>query len=75
MNALGWGLAFRSSVGVFIAVLMVPVILARIRAEKALLGDAFGTEYEAYRARTSRLVPGVYWVACSTAVVAATRPC
>ena len=37
VNALGWGLAFRSAAGVLIAVLMVPVIVARIRAEETLL--------------------------------------
>ena len=33
---------------------------ARIRAEERLLGTQFGAEYAAYRARTSRLIPGVY---------------
>ena len=40
VGALGWGLAFRSVVGVLLAVITVPVILARIRAEEALLHDA-----------------------------------
>jgi protein-S-isoprenylcysteine O-methyltransferase Ste14 len=57
---LGWGLVFRSGVGVAIAVLMLIVLLARIAAEERLLGETFGTEYEAYRARTWRLVPYVY---------------
>ena len=39
--------------------LLVP-LLARIRAEERLLRDHFGAEYEAYRARTWRLVPGIY---------------
>jgi protein-S-isoprenylcysteine O-methyltransferase Ste14 len=38
----------------------LPIVLARIRAEEALLGSQFGAEYEAYRARTSRLIPGLY---------------
>ena len=59
-NSLGWGLAFRSGVGVLITALLVPPLLARIRAEEALLGSQFGDEYEAYRARTSRLIPGLY---------------
>jgi len=60
VNALGWGLAFRSGLGVLLAVLLVPPVLARISAEERLLASQFGAEYEAYRARTSRLIPGVY---------------
>jgi len=57
---LGWGLAFRSGVGVVIALLMFAVVLARIQAEERLLGETFGAEYDAYRGRTWRLVPCVY---------------
>ena len=57
---LGWGLAFRSGVGVVIAVLSLGVLLARIRAEERLLSETFGAEYDAYRARTWRLIPYVY---------------
>ena len=57
---LGWGLAFRSGVGVVIAVLSLAVLLARIQAEEQLLSDTFGAEYDAYRARTWRLVPYIY---------------
>jgi len=60
VGALGWSLAFRSVVGVLLMVLTVPVILARIRAEEALLHTQFGAEYDAFRARTSRLIPGIY---------------
>jgi protein-S-isoprenylcysteine O-methyltransferase Ste14 len=60
VNALGWGLAFRSWVGVGLAALNLPPIIARIRAEERLLGSQFGAEYDAYRARTSRLLPGIY---------------
>src|SRR5208337_5239084 len=49
--ALGWGLAFRAGAGVAIAALMLVVVLARIAAEERLLSEAFGAEYEAYRAR------------------------
>jgi hypothetical protein len=51
VNALGWTLAFRSGVGVLLTALMIPVILARIRAEETLLRAHFGAEYEAYRQR------------------------
>jgi protein-S-isoprenylcysteine O-methyltransferase Ste14 len=60
VSVLGWGLAFRSGVGVLIAVLMLVVVLARIEAEERLLSATFGSEYDAYRARTWRLVPYVY---------------
>jgi protein-S-isoprenylcysteine O-methyltransferase Ste14 len=60
VNALGWALAFRSGVGLLLTALMVPPVLARIRAEEALLRAHFGAEYEAYRSRTSRLIPGFY---------------
>jgi protein-S-isoprenylcysteine O-methyltransferase Ste14 len=59
-NSLGWALAFRSGIGVLITALLLPPLLARIRAEEALLRSEFGEEYEAYRARTSRLIHGIY---------------
>ena len=58
--SLGWGLAFRSGVGVILAVLTLPVVLARVDAEERLLSETFGAEYDAYRARTWRLIPYVY---------------
>jgi protein-S-isoprenylcysteine O-methyltransferase Ste14 len=58
--SLGWGLAFRSGVGVILALLSLAVLLARIEAEERLLSETFGAEYEAYRNRTWRLVPYVY---------------
>jgi protein-S-isoprenylcysteine O-methyltransferase Ste14 len=60
VNALGWALAFRSGAGVVLTALIVPPLVARIRAEEALLRTQFGGAYDAYRARTSRLIPGVY---------------
>ena len=60
VNSLGWSLAFRSGVGVLLTVLLIPPLLARIRAEERLLRTHFGAEYEAYCARTSRLIPGLY---------------
>lgn len=58
--SLGWALAFRSGVGVLLAVLTIPPLIARINAEEALLSSQFGSEYDAYRARTYRLIPGLY---------------
>ena len=60
VNALGWGLAFRSGVGVLLAALMIPPLLARIRAEERLLRAQFGEEYDVYGKRTSRLIPWLY---------------
>ena len=56
----GWALSFRSGVGVILAALIIPPILARIRSEEALLRTQFGERYEAYCRRTSRLIPGIY---------------
>jgi len=60
VNLLGWGLAFRSGVGVLLTALIIPPLVARIRAEEKLLRTQFGDEYGAYCARTSRLIPGLY---------------
>jgi protein-S-isoprenylcysteine O-methyltransferase Ste14 len=60
VNALGWALAFRSGVGVLLAALMIPPLVARIRAEERLLQSQFGAAYAAYRRRTWRLVPGLW---------------
>ena len=60
VNVLGWALAFRSGTGVVIAALMLLVLIGRVQAEERLLAETFGAEYDAYRARTWRLVPYVY---------------
>ncbi|MDY7804772.1 isoprenylcysteine carboxylmethyltransferase family protein [Burkholderia stagnalis] len=60
VNSLGWVLAFRAGAGVLLTVLTIPPLVARIRAEEALLRAHFGAEYDAYCARTWRLIPGVY---------------
>jgi protein-S-isoprenylcysteine O-methyltransferase Ste14 len=60
VNSVGWALAFRSGVGLLLTALMIPPLLARIRAEETLLHTQFGGEYDVYRTRTSRLIPGVY---------------
>jgi protein-S-isoprenylcysteine O-methyltransferase Ste14 len=60
INTLGWGLAFRSMVGVMLAVLHIPPIVARIRAEEAMLRMQFDGEFDRYSDRTYRLIPGLY---------------
>ena len=57
---LGWGLAFRAAVGVLLTVLMLAPLVARIRREEQLLREYFGAEYDAYFARTWRMVLGIY---------------
>jgi protein-S-isoprenylcysteine O-methyltransferase Ste14 len=57
---LGWGLAFRSGVGVLLAALIILPLVARIRSEEHLLRKQFGADYEAYCARTWRLMPWLY---------------
>jgi protein-S-isoprenylcysteine O-methyltransferase Ste14 len=60
VGSLGWALAFRSAPGVLLTALLIPPLVARIGAEERLLRTQFGDEYDAYRSRTSRLIPGIY---------------
>jgi protein-S-isoprenylcysteine O-methyltransferase Ste14 len=60
VSTLGWGLTFRSVLGVVLTAMIVPVLVARIRSEENLLRQHFGGEYEAYCSRTPwRLIPWV----------------
>ena len=60
ISSAGWALAFRAGVGLLLTAGLIPPLIARMHAEEVLLGQQFGKEYEAYRARTWRLVPGLY---------------
>lgn len=60
VNSVGWSLGFRSGVGLVLTALMIPPLLARMNSEERMLLSQFGAEYEAYRSRTSRLIPGIY---------------
>ncbi len=60
VSSLGWALVFRAAVGVLIAALLLIPLQARIRSEERLLAEHFGAAYETYRARTWRLLPGIY---------------
>ena len=57
---IGWALAFRSGVGLILVALTLIPLIARIHSEEALLRAQFGIEYEAYCARSWRLIPGLY---------------
>lgn len=60
VSSLGWVLTFRSGVGVLLVVAMLVPLVARMRSEERLLHEHFGAEYDEYRKRTWRLVPGIY---------------
>ncbi|HEY6485255.1 MAG TPA: isoprenylcysteine carboxylmethyltransferase family protein [Candidatus Cybelea sp.] len=60
ISCVGWSLVFRSALGLIFTAMLVPVVIARIRSEEALLSAHFGAEYDAYRTRTARLIPGLY---------------
>jgi protein-S-isoprenylcysteine O-methyltransferase Ste14 len=57
---LGLALAFRSLVGALLTACLIPPLIARMRAEEALLRSQFGAEYDTYCAHTYRLIPGLY---------------
>jgi protein-S-isoprenylcysteine O-methyltransferase Ste14 len=57
---VGWALVFRSWIGLGLAALTVPILIARMNAEEALLGSQFGDAYAIYKARSWRLIPWVY---------------
>ena len=59
-TSLGWVLVFRSGAGIVLVALMMVPLVARMNAEEKLLHVHFGSEYDAYRARTWRLIPGIY---------------
>lgn len=60
LNGLGWVLVFRSAAGLAFLLPLLWLLLVRIRAEEGLLASEFGADYDAYRRRTWRLMPGVY---------------
>jgi protein-S-isoprenylcysteine O-methyltransferase Ste14 len=60
IGAVGWVLAFRSGIGLVLAALNLIPLIARIRAEEALLRSEFGAAYESYCGNTCRLIPGLY---------------
>jgi protein-S-isoprenylcysteine O-methyltransferase Ste14 len=57
---IGWALAFRSIIGVLLAILMLVPLVGRMHAEEAFLRAHFGEQYASYCRRTWRLIPGLY---------------
>lgn len=60
VSSFGWALLFRAGVGILIVALLLIPLVARIRSEERLLAVHFGAEYESYKARSWRLLPGIY---------------
>jgi protein-S-isoprenylcysteine O-methyltransferase Ste14 len=60
LGMLGWVLVFRSAIGVLVALLFLPPLVARMNSEEALLESEFGERYAGDRRRTWRLVPFLY---------------
>lgn len=58
---LGWSITFGNVVSVVTLLIpMAAALLYRVHVEERALASAFGPSYEAYRARTKRLVPYVF---------------
>lgn len=56
-------LAIHSNHPVGLIALTIPLLVAvgnRIRIEEKAMAEAFGSEYEEYRSRTKKLVPGIF---------------
>jgi protein-S-isoprenylcysteine O-methyltransferase Ste14 len=60
IHLLGWALTFRSGVGMVLVALGLIPLIARMNSEEKLLREHFGAEYDAYVARTWRLIPLIY---------------
>jgi len=60
IHLLGWALTFRSGVCTMLVAMGLIPLIARMRSEEKLLRGHFGAEYDAYFARTWRLIPFVY---------------
>jgi protein-S-isoprenylcysteine O-methyltransferase Ste14 len=60
VTILGWGFVFRAGVGLAIVVLLFLAFIPRMHSEERLLREQFGAEYDAYFARTWRLIPWIY---------------
>ena len=60
MTVLGWVLAFRSGAGLVLFALTVIPVIGRIRAEETMLRSEFGAAWDAYTAKTWRLIPYLY---------------
>jgi protein-S-isoprenylcysteine O-methyltransferase Ste14 len=60
MQGIGLSLLFRSWIGLILTGLFVAIVLFRISDEEALMRREFGPEWQAYCARSWRLLPGIW---------------
>ncbi len=60
LGGIGWGLVFRSGVGLVLMALLCVCFGPFLRKEEALLVSEFGEEYQVYQRRTWRLIPFIY---------------
>lgn len=60
MQGVGLSLLFRSWIGLALTGLFVAIVLFRISDEEALMRREFGPEWQAYCARSWRLLPGIW---------------
>ena len=60
LGLFGWALISRSAIGVLVALLLLPPLVARMNCEEALLESEIGERYSDYRRRTWRRLPFLY---------------
>jgi protein-S-isoprenylcysteine O-methyltransferase Ste14 len=58
--AIGLSFLFRSWIGLAVSVLFLGVLLFRINDEETLMQAEFGSDWEAYRQRSWRMIPYLY---------------
>lgn len=58
--SLGIALTFNSGVAALVAIGMAGVLVWRVQAEEVMLSQAFGAAWDAYSAKTWRLIPYLY---------------
>jgi len=57
---VGLGLVFNSVVGLALGLVLAGLMHWRLREEESFMASQFGAQWQAYAARTYRLLPGVY---------------
>jgi protein-S-isoprenylcysteine O-methyltransferase Ste14 len=60
LTGFGLALTFRSWIGLLVATGFIGIIALRIRDEEVFMQQEFGTEWEAYRQHSWRLIPFLY---------------
>ena len=56
----GISLTFRSLLGIMLVMVLAAVLVWRVFAEEKMMHQEFGKEWEAYRAKTWRLIPYLF---------------